>query len=309
MATDRQLEFNMEYERVLQRADVDHFNATQDLATLTAKVPTLTAAWLTAFLADINNARNYPTDTSVKLNLADYTFDIGETMILARKALSVLGKRAQLAFADAEHRQRAFGNDTWDKAYDSQEKMQTALLVAHEVCEKAAYKPTLLIEGMTQADIDELSDLADELRSRNTFQEEAKGERKVSTATRINLFNLVWRRRKRLSLAAQITWPDDAAKHEQYQLYPPAGAAVLTTVVVTVLVGGGAPLDNASVQSSAQLVAQPTNLEGKATFQSTDMPELLTFSVTPQGGGAAVAFPEQYAIIIGDVNEITLTMP
>lgn len=228
MAQEVKRAYNMVNEQVLAEADTGHYNATQDLAPLSAAVPSITAAWLDAMLQDINNARNYPTDLAVKLDISDCTHSVNASVKQGRKALSMLGNRAKLAFPEDVEKQRAFGNSTWQVAKDHQEKMQTALLIAQKTCNDAEYKNALMAEGMTQAEMDRLGEIAQEISDLNIKQEAAKEGRKVSTAERIVLYNLVWEHRAKLAAAAQVAWPDDAAKHEQYQLYPAAkGKAVV----------------------------------------------------------------------------------
>ena len=48
MAQDQKRTFKMVNEPMLATADKGHLNATQDLASLSAAVPTITEAWLSA---------------------------------------------------------------------------------------------------------------------------------------------------------------------------------------------------------------------------------------------------------------------
>lgn len=297
-------EYNMEDEAMNVRAQVIHDNLVTDLALFTAKFPFITAATTTAIQASIDSAEALPLDTQVISNLKVLTADVNAQVALGRNALSTLGIYAKLTYPNDEARQRVFGQDTWAAASADQEKMMNALEHAHSQCTTAPYAAALAAKGFLAADATQLLNIANEIRTRNQLQENAKANRPVTTQDRIVQYNSVWAQIQDISLASKVVFADNPAKYEQYLLYPQSSEN--TTVNITVLIAETIePMVNATVLlTNTSLSAKTTDGEGKASFSSVDMPELLNIKITSEGN--AVSTFDNQNITPGTSNNISL---
>lgn len=293
----------------LERGNLFHALLGTHLAQFTPLFPFIDAPWRTAFKADIDAADAFPKDDQVVGQIKINTGDVGEAMGRGRSAFGTLGVYAKLTWPEDKNRQRQFGQDLWVERRNSQTGIIEGLQLAYNVANMAANKVELIAKGFLQVSIDNLQALALEIQNKNDLQELSKSLRGPSTGDRVMLHNIFFGKMQILNAASEVVFADDAARQELYNLYPVGSGTASTVVIVTVNVAGGAPAVGASVQSNAPLVAQTTGADGKVTFESVDMPELITFSITPSGGGAAVIFPDQYPVVLGQVNNITLTMP
>ena len=230
MAQEIERDFSMGDDAMLERAQLFHDTLNGELADFTARFPWLDAAWLTALETDIASADQFPKDDSLLLDQKVLTGDVGTTMRRGYSALQDLGMYAKLAFPDDVARQRVFGQQLWNDAYDNTLKLQEALELAYNKADDAAYKTPLLDKGYTQAEIDELNTMARDLQFKNGLQESAKAGRAVSRHDRIMLHNIVWGHMRTINTCAQIVWREDADRLGQYQLYPSSSTAPNTTV-------------------------------------------------------------------------------
>ncbi len=223
MAQEIERVFKMPDDVMLERAQVFHDRLTPELAGFTARFPWLDATWVTAFQNDITAADQFPKDESVTLDIKILTGDVNSAMQQGYAALQALGSYAKLAYPTDISRQRGFGQQYWGNAAKSTLKLQEALELAYAKADSAELKPALLAKGYTQADIDQMETLAMELQTKNGLQEAAKIGRKVTRHDRVSLLNVVWDHMRTVNICASVVWAADAARMEQYQLYPSAG--------------------------------------------------------------------------------------
>jgi hypothetical protein len=207
-------------EAMQTRAQVFHGNLTDQLADFQAKFPWIDAPYLLSFNSDIATSKSFQIDQSVQNSLRVITEDINASVAEGMRGLDGLDIYARLAFPDSRAKQRVFGQDTWDKARDDQEKMISALTLANSFADAAPYKAALLAKGMTQGDIDNLATVAANIELKNTLQEKAKSGRPVTTEDRIQVNNIVWKRMQTISICSELVWRDDYARRIQYLLYP-----------------------------------------------------------------------------------------
>ncbi len=266
MAQEIERVFGLPDDEMLERAQVFHDRLSPELASFTARFPWLDATWLTAFQNDITAADQFPKDESVTLDIKILTGDVNSAMQQGYAALQALGGYAKLAYPTDISRQRGFGQQYWRDAYSNTLKLQEALELAYAKADDATLKPALLAKGYTQADIDQLETLAMELQTKNGLQEAAKIGRKVSRHDRVSLLNVVWDHMRTVNICASVVWAADAARMEQYQLYPSAGGGndgngdgneppatgVRIAGSVTSTNGGG-PIENAKVMVYDQM--------------------------------------------------------
>lgn len=226
--------YRMEDELMQTRATTMHGNLTDDLAAFQALFPWIDAAFLASFLADINTAKNFPLDGASTGSIKVLTEDLDTSVAEGMKELDRLDVYARLAYPDSPAKQRIFGQDKWEKARNDQQKMCKALKLAHSFANQVPYKTALLAEGMTQANIDNLLTIADNIDLKDTLQEKAISGRPVTTEERIQVNNIVWKRQQQISVCSELVWREDAAKRDQYLLYPPTPASLGDTAGYTI---------------------------------------------------------------------------
>jgi hypothetical protein len=142
------------------------------------------------------------------------------SMAEGSSALTILNKYAIITFPDSVAKQRAFGQDKWDEAKGDQQKIRKALLVANNIADQAPFKAALLAKGYTQAEIDALATIANNIDLKDILQEGAKTGRPVTTEERLRVLNVVWERDQTLRNCADVVYADDYAKRSIYHLYP-----------------------------------------------------------------------------------------
>ena len=271
-----------------------------------AKFPFVNLGWVTSFQTDITTALNFQSDTAVTNQIKVLTEDVEASVDEGLKALDTLNTYAVVAFPDSPAKQRVFGQDTWDKARNDQQKMSKALKLANSFADDAAYKAFLTGVGYTQLEIDALLTIADNIDTKDAIQEKAKAGRPVTTEDRIKVLNIVWKRNQLLSTMAALVYRDDKVKRDLYLLYP-SSTGEETTVIVHVT-KAGVPQDNLSVQlSNTALVAQTTDSSGNATFVSVNMPEAVDVVVNLDGGGTVTR--DNQAILEGEENVVEIGLP
>ena len=207
-------------EEMIVKAQVFH-NAIENayLAQFSARFPFIDNAFLASFQTEINVAEALPLDGQVK---ADKNVDAEDANIIlaqCKTALRALNRYAQLAFHGDKARKKAFGQDTWTKAFQNKDVMQTALKKAHEIAIKPEYQIPLFATGFTPDMVAELLTLWQQLVALHVRHQEAKKLRKVSTQDRIETYNAVWARMKTISICAKVVFIDNPAAKKLFMLY------------------------------------------------------------------------------------------
>lgn len=204
---------------MLQRAQVVFDALSEELADFSARFPWLDAVWLAAFGNDIQAANAFAKDNSTVLEVKVLTGDVGSAQRQGYAALQTLGWYAKLAWPADVARQRVFGQDRWRDAYDHTLKLQQALELAHSKAEDSDYKGALLAKGYTQAEMDSLETLSEEIMLKNRLQEAAKNGRTVSSHDRVAIHNTVWHHLQTVGICAGLVWRNDAERRGRYNLY------------------------------------------------------------------------------------------
>lgn len=259
--------YRMADEVMLERAQQFHDSLEKELAAFTLRFPWLDAVWLTDFQLAIEAADGYPTDKSGILDQQVLMGDVELAMRQGYAALTTLGDYAKIAFPTDKSRQRSFGQNQWTAARFNSLKLQQALELAHGKAQETELKTALLPKGYTQADIDALHNLSEELKLKNSLQQSAKLDRPVNSHDRIALLNLVWQHLQTINVCAKVVWMLDTERGNQYKLYPSKAVAVKTHISITVADGNGEPLANVAVKlANTKLPAQRTNAKGLVVF-------------------------------------------
>lgn len=168
------------------------------------------------WLADIEAAEQEPTDEAVVDQQEGLTAAVEQIMDECRHKFQSSKRFIEKAFPDNKPVHNEFGYDNYDTARQVQTKMIFFMENFHRVAEK--YKTKLIAENYTQAHIDEIETLHDQLHDANEAQEAAKEGRPVVTQDRIITINKPWDTAVDVSRAAKAIFHNDAAKFKSYLL-------------------------------------------------------------------------------------------
>lgn len=166
--------------------------------------------------AAITAAGKLPTDEAIVDQQEGLTKALEDKMDECRHKFQSSKRFIEKAFPNNQPVWNEFGYDNYDSARQVQSKMIRFMENFHRVAEN--YKNELIASNYTQADIDEIKTLHDELHTANTKQEAAKGGRPVATQDRIITLNKPWDVTVDVSRAGKDIYHDNAAKHESYLL-------------------------------------------------------------------------------------------
>lgn len=205
---------------MLAQAQLFADNYTMDQAAFMAAFPKFTVLFGTNFQTAITTADAIPPDESVVQLAAVITEQITAKMVLAQAALQKLFYYVKVAFNSSEAIAKTFGKSDYEPARSSALRMKELLEKAHLQCEVAANKAALLAAGYTQAMIDELDTLMDDIATLNKSQNDAYSGRLKQTEDRILAYNDVWDYMEQISEGSKVVFWDSPAKLAQYVLYP-----------------------------------------------------------------------------------------
>lgn len=301
--------YSMEDELMLERAATQKGNLQTDQMLFAARFPWITPAYVASYGTDIATADALPLDGTVMSDLKVLTSDVNSTVTEGRGALQSLFRYAELTYPTDKARQRVFGQDQYAKASNDQSKMENLLEHANGMAGKVPYKADLLAKGYTQAQIDNLLTISNNINTKNLLQEAAKSNRPVTSQDRIKVYNIVFDRARTITTCAQEVFAGNAAKIEQYRIYPPSTAA--TSVVVHIIDGGGNVMAGLSVQILGTTIA-PQNTDATGTTPAFALGTNPTDTIDIEVSGASInpttqTFTDQ-DILEGEVNVIEIVV-
>lgn len=212
-------EFNMEDLLMLERAQIFHNAFIVDDADFIAAFPHLALPFATDFQTAIDEADAIPSGSEVDAEIAVVTEELNNLLPLGQKALQKLFTYANVAF-NSKAKVNLFGKNKYEKARTSDLRMKELLEQANRQAEVAVYKTALLAAGYTQADIDELKTISDDIDAKNALQEDMLSSRGDKSEARIIAYNKVWGFMKQINIASKVVFVDNPAKIELYLLYP-----------------------------------------------------------------------------------------
>ena len=120
------------------------------------------------------------------------------------------------AFPDNKEALREFGEGQYSKVRNSHLRMVQFMETLHGVANK--YKTQLIAQNYTQAAIDEIATLANELRTKNGEQQLQKKERPTETRKRIEALNLLYSFGPRVHEAAQVIYRNNSVLRDEFRL-------------------------------------------------------------------------------------------
>ncbi len=229
MADSIERDYKMEDLLMLQMAQVIHNAFVLDQAAFAADFPALATPFNIQFQTAIDNADAIPSAEEVDGQIVAITDELNSLLPLGQKALQKLYTYVEMAFTNPG-KQAEFGRPRYEKARNSQLQMKELLETANRIASVASNKAALMAVGYTQAAIDELKSISDDIDDLNSQQEDMLSSRITKTQARIVAYNLVWGFLKTINKASKVTFVDDPAKLEIYMLYPTSGGGVPTKV-------------------------------------------------------------------------------
>lgn len=233
-------EFVMEDNLMLQLAQVFHDNFVEDQAAFVADFPNLDTPFETNFQTAIDDADAIPSGAAVDGQIKFVTEQLNAKLPLGQKALQKLYVYVGEAW-NSKGKEAEFGRSKYVKARNSQIRMKELLELAHAAANETNNKAALLAAGYTQAAIDELKTIENDIDSLNRQQEQMLSKRKFKSEERIKALNAVWEFMQRINKASKVTFVDSPAKIEQYMLYPTASESLPKPQNIVAVVDGVDP--------------------------------------------------------------------
>jgi len=181
------------------------------------------AAWLAAFLTAINAADDEPSDGEILTAQRLSTMTVEQVMTLGRKRGASLFRYAKRGYPDNPMAKDMFGYPKFRKNRYNQMGLKEALELSYTLANDPVHSAVLIPKGFTQARIDKLHTISENLETNNNTQEVKKTTRPVTTQERRIKMNTVWDYRVEVADASKEVYEDDYAKQHQYLLYPEHG--------------------------------------------------------------------------------------
>jgi hypothetical protein len=221
MSTNNKLRktFTVSILKLIEQALVMHTNLEEQLPLFNARFAFINSAFAAQFKNAIDIADNMPSDESV-LDLQQITTaQLYSQMQLARNAYNSLLTYVKLAFPKRADVKELFGNKKYTAARFNLLKMKELLELAHAMAQKPEYKTPLINKGYTQADIDELAAIIQNLKAANLNQETAKAQRYTTTFNRIQACNSVYDYMQQINKASKVVFMNNYAMLQHFKLH------------------------------------------------------------------------------------------
>jgi hypothetical protein len=203
---------------MLSAARAIHTQFSQDIAAFSALDSGFTPAYLSGFEGLINAAQGLASDDLVIDQVAEKSEAVERVWAAACSKYGELRYFVLQAFPASKGVQNQFGLGNYSSyARRSAARMLRLMQDLHKVA--TSYKTELLAVGYSQAKIDDIDTIAQQLEDAISAQSLAKKERPKTTADRVSALNACYERMMQVNAAAQIVYMQDAAKRSQYTFY------------------------------------------------------------------------------------------
>ncbi len=295
MANSIEREYDLEDLVMLERAQVFHNAFLNDDVSFIAAFPHLAPPFAADFQAAIDTADAIPSGSEVDALITVVTEQLNKKIVDGQKAMQKLFAYVELAFDD-KNMLNVFGKPKYEKARTSDLRMKELLEQANRNAEVADNKAALLAAGYTQADIDGLLTICDEIDAKNAEQEDMLSDRIIKSGVRVNAYNTVWGFMKQINKASKVVFVDNPAKIEFYLLYRTHYTSLGKVQNLNAVLDGGPPLNaqlswdfvtggiDYEVEKSAVPIGQPAGVFSPLiTVQNNNY-------VDPVGGGESLYY-------------------
>jgi hypothetical protein len=178
----------------------------------------------TNWLSAIEEAETFVGDSTVKSDITILTENVRNKMEIGRTHFQKMKYYIEKAFPNNQAVWNSFGYGKYDSARNSEVRFIPFLRNLHTKAVKYADK--LIAANYTQAGIDRIDTIREEISEANQVQENYKGDRPVVSQERIELLNKVWEFLLKVNKASKNVFADDYAKLKQYLRPDEAGYEV-----------------------------------------------------------------------------------
>ncbi|MBI5214461.1 MAG: hypothetical protein HY960_01770 [Ignavibacteriae bacterium] len=166
--------------------------------------------------SEIDAAKSVPTDNVIVDTMTILTTATENAMELCRNKFQSMKFFIEKAFPNKTSIWNEFGYNDYDRSRTSHPLMISFMRDLYAVAQK--YSAELIAKNFTQAMIDEIGTLLNQLNSSDTAQEAYKGTREVLTQNRIILLNQVWTTTVTVCRAGKLIYMNNYAKYQRYVL-------------------------------------------------------------------------------------------
>lgn len=200
-------------------------------------------AFVASFEAALEAARDYIDDETLLDKGVAYTQKVDQLMEACRKAYKKLRYYVLDVFSNNPSVQNQFGFNDYRNARKARSRMIVFMGKLYRIA--GENKEALAAEGYTQADIDELLQLRDQLEAANIKRMAFSGRRRQATDQRQLFFEAVGQYVRKVCLAGQLIYEAGSSRYERYQIprksssVIPADAVLLKAKTKTVALNGG----------------------------------------------------------------------
>lgn len=212
--------FNKSYDDALSQAYLFHSGLVRDLSLFTAYSPMFNAPYAANFLDLITDAGLLPTNDEDLNNQVIISLDVNNKLEESKNHYRKLISYVNLKWGDSVAVLRSFGNNLYEKARQSPQRMVNLLELANRAAESLKYKADLIAIGFLQSDITELLTLANELNDLYNDQQEFIQLSSEKAEQRVLAFNKFWDEMVKINNASKIVFKDSPAMIDYYLLYP-----------------------------------------------------------------------------------------
>lgn len=203
---------------LIETAFTFHALLQKEIALFNAFDTTMNLAYAAEFKTTIDNCLSFGTDETLGDVMAQYTQEVMESMKKCQSKYSQIKYFAEKAFPTKKPAQDEFGTKSYKTARYKQDSMVVFMTALHTVAEK--YKVQLFGQGATQAQLDEILTLRNQLLSTINEQEVFIRARATVTFDRIELLNHLYNYVEKICQAAQIIHYDNDAAKSMYVYLP-----------------------------------------------------------------------------------------
>lgn len=173
------------------------------------------------FKSEIDAARAVVKDMVIIDELAKETEDVVKKVQECIDHFNELRFFVEKAFPNSDAMLNQFGYNDYREATKNQGKFLQFMEMLVLTVDK--YNNELLAQGYTNAKINQIETLAEELRQEQQEQEQFKKTRVLLTEKRINIMNKPWLRMLDIYDAAKTIYKDSPSKVAEYELPRPTG--------------------------------------------------------------------------------------
>ncbi|MFA7290436.1 MAG: hypothetical protein WC055_16290, partial [Melioribacteraceae bacterium] len=212
--------FAKSYDDALTQAYLFHSGLVRDLLLFTAYSPMFIADYASDFLDLIEEAGSLPTNEEDLNNQVILSMEVEDKMEESRALYRKLISYVKLKWGESDSVLRAFGNNLYEKARQSPQKMINLLELANRAADSVKYKADLIAVGFLQVDITALLTMSEELNVVYNNQQEFMQLSSDRAEERIEAFNKFWDIMVQINNASKQVFKDSPALIEYYLLYP-----------------------------------------------------------------------------------------